>query len=277
MKRRPASERCEMGDATYIVLDIETEPLPDDELLQSAYSPPDHPGTFDPKTVDIGRAKKKETIDAKIEEARKQHASMVANWDAYLESHKSDWLDGIKEDAALSPLTGRVLAVGIATEVDGKLSPRIITGNEQSILSATWQAIEQAIESDIPIIGHNLEGFDIPFLTRRSWRCGIDCPNRSLMFRGRYLTDSFIDTQTEFLKGTSDRHIKLDKIARFLGAGGKPAETHRIEWEGVERPLEGEHFWRYFRDTPENKQRAIGYLVNDLAMAARVAKRMQLV
>jgi len=242
-----------MSDASYVVMDFETSPLPDEEL-KAIY----RESTYEEFAAKCNKNWKPETVASKYEESK------VTGWQDFVEK------------AALSPLTGCIVAAGFASEVDGNLQPRILTGPEQAILSSVWQAIEQALEAGIPIIGHNIEGFDLPFLIRRSWKHGIDTIDRSKIFRGRYLCGGFVDTQTEFLKGTGDRYISLDAIAQFFGVGGKPEESHMIEWEGVERLLSGEHFWRYFRDTEENRKRAISYLTNDLAMTARVAKRMQL-
>jgi len=240
-----------MTDATYLIVDIETGPLPEADLREIYREP-----TYEEYAGKCDKRWKPETVAAKYEESK------ITGWQDFVDK------------AALSPLTGEVLAVGLASEVGGKLQPRILTGPEDAILMATWQAVEQAMEMDVKIIGHNCEKFDWPFLIRRSWKHGIDCPD---VFRGRWLTDGLIDTQSEFLKGTGDRYVKLDVVARFLNCGGKPEESHLIEWEGIERKTTGEHFWRYFRDTPANRQIAIDYLVNDLAMTAKIAKRMQLV
>ena len=240
-----------MSDASYLIIDLETGPNPDEELREMYREP-----TFE----EFAAKRNKSWGDA----AKQKHfeIAIASGWQEFVEK------------AALSPITGHVLAVGLATELDGKLQPRIITGPEASILDATWQAIRQAIEIGMPIIGHNIEGFDFPFLTRRSWKHGVDCP---IVFRGRYLVDGFVDTQSEWCKGTTDRFVNLDVVASFFGVGGKLVMSRLIEWEGVNRPLTGEHFWRYFRDTEMNRKLAIDYLVNDLAMTARVAKRMQLV
>ena len=71
-----------------IVFDIETGPLPESEL--AAVMPP-----FDPAEVKTGNLKDPEKVAAKIAEAE-------AN-------HRRDFFD----KAALDPLTGRVVAVGV--------------------------------------------------------------------------------------------------------------------------------------------------------------------
>lgn len=71
-----------------IFFDIETGPLPENEL--AALMPP-----FDPSEVKTGNIKDPEKIAAKIAEAEV--------------NHKRDFI----EKAALDPLTGRVVAIGL--------------------------------------------------------------------------------------------------------------------------------------------------------------------
>ena len=79
-----------------LYFDIETEPLPEAELREIC--PP-----FDAEAVKLGNLTDPVKIRAKIEEAERSH------WE--------DFVGG----AALSPLTGRVAAIGILQSVDGKL------------------------------------------------------------------------------------------------------------------------------------------------------------
>jgi len=169
--------------STHIVFDIETGPL--DQL------PP-----FDETTVAVGNLKDPAKVAAKIDEAR---TAYVAN-------------------AALSPLTGQVLMVGIK---DGE-GTTIFQGDEKELLESVMDALETRIVSNTDIAGFNIFNFDLPFIATRSRLHGVKCNGR-LRFRriGRfYWSDAFLDLRDEWLlgdrspaKGTSS----LEAVARFLG------------------------------------------------------------
>ena len=169
----------------HIVFDIETGPLPADKL------PP-----FDESSVAVGNLKDPAKVAAKIEEAR---ASYIAN-------------------AALSPLAGQVLMVGIK---EGE-ETRIFQGSEDEILESVAYALETAIVVHREIAGFNIINFDLPFLATRARLHGIKVNGRIRFKRfNRFIwSECFTDLRDEWLlgdrapaKGTSS----LEAIARFLG------------------------------------------------------------
>src|SRR6185503_14813798 len=95
-----------------IFFDIETGPLPESEL--AALLPP-----FDPAEVKTGNIKDPEKIAAKIAEAE-------AN-------HKRDFM----EKAALDPMSGRVVAIGLLYQDSGEFAV-IAHDDEKQILYDFW-------------------------------------------------------------------------------------------------------------------------------------------
>lgn len=88
---------------------------------------------------------------------------------AYVESAKRDWLD----KAALSPLTGKVLCVGVIE--NGK--PGVIAFDDESNTIGTfWSVWGYHRDPRREFVGFNTHHFDLPFLIRRSWALGVTVP-----------------------------------------------------------------------------------------------------
>src|SRR6516162_3865548 len=125
-----------------IIFDVEPRPLADSEL--SALLPP-----FDPAEVKTGNLKDPAKIAEKLADAE-------AN-------HRRDFFD----KAALDPLTGRVIAIGM---LDLETDKFFIIGHddEARTLGEFWQAARGDMGRINPLIGFNICNFDLPFLIRRS-------------------------------------------------------------------------------------------------------------
>lgn len=208
--------------SNYLILDIETEPLPEAELRP-----------FLPKIEPPSNYKDAAKIEAYI--AEKQAEAI--------------------ERAALSVLTGRVLAVGLK---DGPYDIKTWEGSESGAIGTFWDYWRGCCDR---IIGHNIKGFDLPFLIRRSYALGISVP--SDVMEGRHFNRRVVDTMELWDLGTRER-ISLDNFARFLGVGSKP--------DGVS----GKDFARLYHD-PATRDKALEYLRNDLVLTEAVAKRMGII
>lgn len=175
-----------------IFFDIETAPLPPDQLV----IPP-----FDPAAVKTGNTKDPDKIAAKIRAAE--------------ETHAADFL----RNAALDPLTGRVLCIGIAIDDE---QPYIIDGgpkdDEALLLTRFWDLLCEP-EGAPNIIGFNVKQFDMPFLVRRSWKHRVQPP--LWLRQGRYWCNSLVDLREVWQLGDSRSHGSLSSICRHLGLGEK--------------------------------------------------------
>ena len=213
-----------------IFFDIETAPLPEAEL--AALVPP-----FDPAEVKTGNLKDPDKIAAKLAEAE-------AN-------HKRDFI----ERAALDPLTGRVLAIGLYEfDSSGRGGAFRILGREDEagLLSEFWDALRGEMGRVNSAVGFNIFSFDLPFLIRRSWKHRIRVPFG--IRRGRYWGDQLVDLRELWQLGDRQAKGSLDSIAKHLGVGGKNGDGKAFA-----------ELWQ------TNRPQAEAYLRNDLELTAKVA------
>ena len=112
-----------MSDA--MVFDIETGalPLPELQKILPAYDPGSqkHPGEFDPKSVKLGNTKQEDLIQKKIEEARVKHEESVKQFESSLAGAEDRYWASIIEKAALSAITGQVVAIGYKSAKNGMI------------------------------------------------------------------------------------------------------------------------------------------------------------
>ena len=109
----------------------------------------------------------------------------------------------------LDATRGRVLCFTYAINDD---APVCITGDELSILAG---ALEVMIYNPTNLyVGHNIAGFDLPFLRQRCWVNGLAVPNKP--FKCKVWDDCIADTMLAW-SPERDRRISLDRLCRVLG------------------------------------------------------------
>jgi hypothetical protein len=257
-----------------IAFDIETGPQPTEKILAAlpAFDPvaavPDL-GAFDPGAVKVGNLGLDKAA-AKIEEARYQHELAAAIVEVKRAVAREQYVAKAVERAALSPLTGQVLAAGMYAD-DGQtalvyVSPEDGVTCEADIIKTFWRV--WASTPSATFVGHNIHGFDLPFLIRRSWILGIDVPKGVQQAGGRHFAPQFVDTMAVWGCGCRD-FVKLEDIDKALGGPGKPLDANG-------QPISGADFARLFHGTPEDREQALSYLRADLEMTRRVAEALQI-
>jgi len=197
--------------------DIETGPLPEDQLrnIMPEFSAP-------------ANYKDPEKIAASVEEQR-------ARW---------------MERAALSPMTGRILAIGYADDY-GK--PVINADPDEKAIILDFFACARAAGGGTGhLVGFNIFGFDLPFIVRRAWALGLR-PPQCVMPTPRFWP-SYLFTDLREIWGLGDRQPEgsLDVIARSLGVGRKAGN--------------GAHFAALMAGTEEERAAAMLYLANDIEL-----------
>ncbi len=214
------------------VFDLETGPLAESEL--SALLPP-----FDPTEVKTGNLKDPAKIAEKIAEAE-------AN-------HRRDFFD----KAALDPLTGRVIAIGM---LDLETDKFFIIGHDDEARTLTefWEASQGEMGRLNSMLGFNIFNFDLPFLIRRSWKHRIKVPFG--IRRGRYWGDQLVDLRDAWQLGDRQARGSLDTIARHLGVGAKNGDGKAFA-----------ELW--LNDRPK----AEAYLRNDIQLTAKVADALGII
>lgn len=180
-------------------------------------------------------------IAGKIKDIKERHAGDEIEY----------WQDAI-ERAALNPLTGRVLAIGIRQ--DGKNTILVADNDkEEKQILATFLDHHADMKMKGGIIhGFNWEGFDNGFIRARCQKHKL--PWQQLQ-NGRYMDSTFHDLMHDFTGHDRTKFIKLDTLNDFLGTG-------------VRKNGDGAHFFQTFK---EDRAKAIDYLANDLLMTEACA------
>lgn len=254
---------------TPIIFDIETGPLPI-EQIKRILPPFDRstlgaePATFDPSTVKLGNMKDEKLIADKIHAAKTKHAEDAKTWWNTAAKAEPDYWAAIEERAALSSITGQVLAIGYS----GQSQQIHAVGDgvqESALLAHFWGIYKKTRAAHRKLVGFNCKGFDVPFLVQRSYILGVDVPAMILTPTG-YLDATFVDLADIWKAGNRGWGEKgmgsLDTIAKALGVGSK--------MEGVT----GADFARLFNSSdPAEHQLALDYLSADLAVTRAVAER----
>ena len=219
-----------------IIFDVETGPLAEGEL--SALLPP-----FDPAEVKTGNLKDPAKIAEKLAEAEV--------------NHRRNFFD----NAALDPLTGRVVAIGMLVFDElSEAGPAMDSGkcviighdDEPRTLREFWRYTQAEMGRMNPIIGFNIFTFDLPFLFRRSWKQRVPIPFG--LRRGRYWGDQVIDLRDAWQLGDRQARGSLDSIAKHLGVGAKNGDGKAFA-----------ELWR------SDRAKAEAYLRNDLELTAKIA------
>jgi hypothetical protein len=205
-----------------ILFDIETAPLPEAELTQ-----------FMPVFEAPANFKDPEKIEAAIAAKRKA------------------WI----EDAALSPMTGRVLAIGMLHHKSEKFVCIDDSATEATMIQEFWNAIRGDGSQLHTLIGFNINAFDLPFLIKRSWKLGVQIPLG--VRRGRYWGDQIVDLRDVWQMGDRQAPGSLDTIARHLGVGAKTGS--------------GADFSALWAS---DRAAALAYLRNDLELTKLIAERL---
>jgi predicted PolB exonuclease-like 3'-5' exonuclease len=205
----------------YTVFDIETAPAPVGELV--AVMP-------------------EFTAPANYKDADKIARS--------IEEQKSKWI----ADAALSPLTGRIVCIGCMAPGN---TTSILEGTEQDVLKSFFDMIRfGSMGANGRFVGFNCHSFDLPFIVKRAWKHGLDIP---ALRQGRYWANWIVDLREIWQMGDRMAAGSLGVIAQFMGLGKKSGD--------------GAEFAKLYYDTSTHEQ-ALDYLRNDLKLTKAIAQRI---
>lgn len=171
-----------------------------------------------------------------------------------LEKQQEEW----ESKLALSPLTGKILAIGIMFNSDGD-DYEIATFPEKENIKLFWDNYEYYIQKTEFFVGHNIKKFDLPFIIRRGLLYDIKPPID--LIRDKYNLPFFADTMEIWSQGIygKEEYTSLDSLAKYFGVGKKTGK--------------GADFEKLFLN-PDTKQDAIDYLKNDLLITYKVAEKL---
>ena len=260
----------------HLVFDIETGCEPDD-ILETLFTFDESTvknyrlltAEFDPSNVKVGNMKDPAKITAKVEAAREKFEADKSSVSENIESARAEAWQTFRDRAALSPLTGRVLAIGWWNPDESESSVAYVLEGKESVsekeIIEQFLSLADAVLSDSgSLVGHNIIGFDLPFLLRRGLKHGIRPPKTITNALAQYRPNNLIDTMREWQFGNrAEGFAKLDQLAAFFG-------TRRKTGDGAD-------FHKKFFGTPEKRIEALEYLHNDVVMTAGVAVKMRLI
>lgn len=215
-----------------MAFDCETAPLPEDYLRENNLLP-----EFEPP----GNIKD----PAKLAEREQAHIQKALS------------------DAALSPITGSVCAVGWMIGSDVKTYQSIMTTDgvtELTLLKEFWRHVRNFLNMDQgnSLMGFNIKKFDLPFLVRRSWILGVTPYD---LHDGKWWRDRCVlDLRDRWTFGDRYETGNLATLAKLFGVGEKTGS--------------GQFFHQLMKDDPTA---AAAYLKNDVVLLPQLAARMGVV
>lgn len=158
------------------------------------------------------------------------------------------------EKAALNAHTGQVACIGVMLGNDYR---NFVADHEDDVLMDFWHFVSDYGEVTGQLIGHNIIGFDIPFLIRRSLACGIKYPKD--IVKGRYVDSDIIkDTMQVWAAGDYQARISLKNLAYIMGC------KHHKTGSGAD-------FGKLWKT---NKEAALKYMEADVRTTHEVATKM---
>ncbi|HSA83799.1 MAG TPA: ribonuclease H-like domain-containing protein [Patescibacteria group bacterium] len=119
--------------------------------------------------------------------------------------------DGVHNMTALEGTFGRICSIGIIKEgPQGIIQKEVFSGDEKQMLKDFWKAGNGVWR----FVGHNIWGFDLPFIYKRSIIYGV----RPIMLPfARYRNVPIYDTMMEWELWNMQNRQKLDTLAKVLG------------------------------------------------------------
>ena len=136
--------------------------------------------------------------------------------------------------------------------------------SEKEVIEHFLSLADAMLSDGGSLVGHNIIGFDLPFLLRRGLKYGIKPPKTITNALAQYRPSNLIDTMREWQFGNrTEGFVKLDQLAAFFG-------TRRKNGDGAD-------FHKKFFGTPEEREDALRYLANDVAMTCEIAQAMKLI
>lgn len=169
----------------------------------------------------------------------------------YIANAQARWL----EQAALSPITGRVLCIGVlnADGVHFMQDPQ-----EAALLKAFWEWARTELYAGNELVGWCIHHFDLPFVVKRSWALRVPVPSG---LRGgdaqQYWHPLLVDLQRRWQMGDNQCESSLDICSKFVGLPGKNGD--------------GKDFAKLWAT---DKKAALAYLERDLELTRDLHDRM---
>jgi hypothetical protein len=259
------------------VFEVITGPLPDDEALR--FMPPYKgvpcPKPWDKNDVKYGNTRDPAKRQVKVEQDHERWKVRVAKYEADQKNGFPKYKAEFLKKAALSPLTGQVVAIGVCV---GNLAEDCTiyrlppdscpvqppwheeVAEEAEIIELFWDRFTET--KPTTYVSYDCFSFGLPFLVRRSMVLGVPVPP-AVFQGGQYNSQAFHvwnnrwkDTKRIWQFGAvlqeGEVDIELEDLVKYLRQGAGPIDFKRSEFAG-----------RYFED-PAGQAAALEYLIGNL-------------
>lgn len=176
-----------------------------------------------------------------------------------IEEQRARWI----EQAALSPLTGEILAaVWVHADGGSEVFDADEIGEAALIRSLFNRFTTAGMGAHYKVVDFNGREFDRPFLLRRAWHHGITLPSAFIRMEGKWLNFPSWMIDIRDLWGVSERFPvgSLAVLAEYLGVGEKIGD--------------GSDFARLWRGNDEERAEALAYLHNDGDLLKTITERL---
>ena len=188
-------------------------------------------------------------------------AESIAKWEA---EEKPQAIKEALAKTAFDGTYGRIVCAGLAID-DGPLQS-FVGDTEEALIRGLFHAIKEAAAIDYHggrtdqavFVGHNIAGFDLPFLRKRSIILGI-LPPSVLPLNAKPWDKTIYDTMAQW-DSDRDKRISLDRLCKALGIESPKGE------------IDGSMVGEYFR--AGRIAEIAEYCRKDVAAVRQVYKRM---
>jgi len=170
-----------------------------------------------------------------------------------IERARLEYIEDCIDRAALNPLTGQILCIGL--QEDDEPPWVLIEDTEAELIEEFWK-ITGLRQVTHQLVGFDSNRFDLPYLVRRSWILGIGVPK--WLRKGRYWTDQAIDLREIWQMGDKSAKGSLNSICTALGLGSKTEES-------------GKDFHRWWKD---DRPKAVAYSLQEIHLTSALARRL---
>lgn len=209
-----------------ITFDIETLPTNYQEVIESLAETITAPGQY----------KKPESIDKWMEENKESH------------------LKELVAKTSFNGMYGRIAC--IAWSEDKEMYSTNETHSEREAIELFYDLIK--VSESLTFCGHNIAGFDLPFLKHRSMILGIRPPESLLTAMNAKPWDSCIADTMLMWSSDRDKRPSMEKLCKALGIEGK-----------------GDFDGSMVADTwPTDPNKVIDYCLDDVRRTIEIYKRL---
>lgn len=185
----------------------------------------------------------------------------IAKWET---EEKPQAIKEALSKTSFDGLYGSICVIGWAFDDE---QAQAVSGDEKSALSLFYEIVRDVakiethhrdLDGSVRVIGHNVAGFDLPFIKHRSIIHGIKPPGVLLKAMNAKPWGNEIGDTMLMWSDNRDKRVSLDKLCKALGIPGK---------DGFDGSMVAETW-------PKDPQKVIDYCKDDVERVRQVYKRL---